>query len=307
MTAATGLMRHDQVTDLVTRAQHGDQRAWGALVERYAPLIWSICRRYRLGLADADDVAQYVWLTLVGQLGNIRDPAALPGWLATTAARECAKTRCAAQRPPAAGQIPQADSIPDTPAAAVEQELQQAERRAALREAFTCLPPGYRRLLALLIQDPPANWVINTGYVATANAGQPGISLWVSFLPTVVSGNFPAPDLHIDQLAVRLDLAFDGTVAPSCTADAWVKVGTEISVSGQVQNQVTDTISGHMPEASVLRPYIDQFFGRLLRLPAPVTINGYRTDGFSLFVDYAIPEEPPIGPPVGVIRQGAPS
>ena len=38
-----------QVIDLVTRAGNGDQEAWDALVERYAPLIWSICRRYQLG------------------------------------------------------------------------------------------------------------------------------------------------------------------------------------------------------------------------------------------------------------------
>jgi DNA-directed RNA polymerase specialized sigma subunit len=44
------------VADLVTRARHGDERAWDALVERYAPLIWSTCRRSRLGRADADDV-----------------------------------------------------------------------------------------------------------------------------------------------------------------------------------------------------------------------------------------------------------
>jgi len=76
------------VTDLVTRARTGDQQAWDTLVERYAPLIWSICCRYRLG-ADADDIGQSVWLRLVGQLGKIRDPAALPGWLATTTRREC--------------------------------------------------------------------------------------------------------------------------------------------------------------------------------------------------------------------------
>jgi hypothetical protein len=29
------------VIDLVTRASTGDQQAWDALVERYAPLIWS--------------------------------------------------------------------------------------------------------------------------------------------------------------------------------------------------------------------------------------------------------------------------
>ena len=50
-------MRDDWlVTDLVTRARTGEKQAWDALVERYAPLIWSVCRRYRLGDADAGDV-----------------------------------------------------------------------------------------------------------------------------------------------------------------------------------------------------------------------------------------------------------
>ena len=50
------------VDDLVTRARKGDKQAWDVLVERYAPLIWSICRRHRLTSADADDVGQMVWL-----------------------------------------------------------------------------------------------------------------------------------------------------------------------------------------------------------------------------------------------------
>jgi Sigma-70 region 2 len=72
------------VIDLVARAQGSDIRAWNALVDRYAPLIWSICRQYRLGRADAEDVGQSVWLRLVDQLDKIREPAALPGWLAPT-------------------------------------------------------------------------------------------------------------------------------------------------------------------------------------------------------------------------------
>ena len=54
-----------QVITLVRGASNGEKEAWDALVERYAPLIWSICRRYRLGGADAEDVAQAVWLKLV--------------------------------------------------------------------------------------------------------------------------------------------------------------------------------------------------------------------------------------------------
>ena len=47
------------------------------------------------------------------------------------------------------------ENIPDTQSATAEQELLAAERHAALREAFTRLPPGCQRLLALLIEDPP--------------------------------------------------------------------------------------------------------------------------------------------------------
>src|SRR5512142_368887 len=121
---------------LVARARNGEKPAWDELVDRSAPLVWSICRRYRLSGADADDVSQSVWLQLVGHLDTIRDPAALPGWLATTTRRECLRMLRAAHRPHAAGQVPDAGNIPDQQAQAAEQVLLAAERHAALREAF---------------------------------------------------------------------------------------------------------------------------------------------------------------------------
>jgi RNA polymerase sigma factor (sigma-70 family) len=143
------------VIDLVARARGGDKQAWDALVERYAPLIWSICRRYRLGRADADDVAQSVWLRLIDQLDKIREPAALPGWLAATARRECGHLVRAARGPHAARYPLDAETIPDKQAGTAEQELLAAERHAALREAFTNLPPHGQQLIAMLIADPP--------------------------------------------------------------------------------------------------------------------------------------------------------
>ena len=143
------------VADLVTRARNGDQQAWDALVERYASLIWSICRRYQLGGADAEDVAQAVWLKLVDHLDHLRTPAALPGWLSTTARRECARVLRAAGPLRAWERVSACESIPDTQTATADQELLAAERHAALREAFTRLPPACQRLLALLVEDPP--------------------------------------------------------------------------------------------------------------------------------------------------------
>ena len=79
------------IIDLVIRARNRDKQAWDELVERYAPLVWSICRRYQLGGADANDVGQNVWLQLVNHLETLRDPAALSGWLTTTTRRECGR------------------------------------------------------------------------------------------------------------------------------------------------------------------------------------------------------------------------
>jgi RNA polymerase sigma factor (sigma-70 family) len=141
---------------LVIRARNGDRQAWDALVERYAPLIWSICRRYRLADADAHDVGQTVWLALVDHLDKVREPAALAGWLATTTRRECGRVVCAARRSPTAGYLPDAETPPGEQAATAEQQLLAAERHAALREALLDLPLDWQRLIALLIADPPA-------------------------------------------------------------------------------------------------------------------------------------------------------
>src|SRR6266566_5024274 len=101
---------------LVSQAAAGDRDAWDEIVERYAPLIWSICRGHCLGSADAADVAQAVWLHLVDQLDHLRDPGALAGWLAATTSRECLRrltgrgperfdTRLADSPPSAAGVV----------------------------------------------------------------------------------------------------------------------------------------------------------------------------------------------------------
>ena len=143
------------ISELVSRARGGDRQAWDALVERYAPLIWSICRRHRLGRADADDVAQSVWMRLVDQLNRVRDPAALPGWLATTTRRECVRVLRMAHGPRTTMFALDVETLPDERLGIAEQDLLAAERQAALREAFGQLPPNGQQLIAMLIADPP--------------------------------------------------------------------------------------------------------------------------------------------------------
>jgi RNA polymerase sigma factor (sigma-70 family) len=146
-------MGDDQViAGLVIRARNGEKQAWDALVERYAPLIWSTCRLHRLAGPEAGDVGQRVWLQLVDQLEKIRDPAALPGWLVTTVRRECTRVQRGA---PAVGHGLDAGTTVGHQGQTAEEELLAAERQAALREAFARLPSCCQRLITLLIQDPP--------------------------------------------------------------------------------------------------------------------------------------------------------
>jgi len=148
-------MRDDpSVVALVARAAGSDQDAWNELVERYAPLVWTICTRYRLSSHDIEDVGQNVWLLLVEQLGKLREPAALPGWLATTTSRECLRVVTTAQRT--------ATRLDDAPEFAadvmIDEEILLAERDAALRSAFAELQPSCRQLLGMLISDPPHSY-----------------------------------------------------------------------------------------------------------------------------------------------------
>jgi RNA polymerase sigma factor (sigma-70 family) len=147
-----GLVHDDlSVVDLVERARDGDQTAWDRIVERYAPLVWSLCQRYHLARADADDVGACVWLRLVEKLDTIREPAALPGWLATTTRRECLRLLQAKNR-----ELPVEDNqrLVDDANPAADAWLLEQERLIALRLAYGDLSERCRQLLKLLFADP---------------------------------------------------------------------------------------------------------------------------------------------------------
>jgi len=157
-------MRDDpSVAALVARVAEGDQAAWNELVERYSPLVWSICLQYQLNRQDIDDVGQNVWLLLVEHIGSLREAAALPGWLATTTRHEALRVLRTSRRRDHAD-LPPDDQLPPGPAdAAIEEELIAAERDAALRAAFAELPRRCHELLSLLMSDPPPGYA----YIST--------------------------------------------------------------------------------------------------------------------------------------------
>lgn len=150
-------MRDDStVVVLVARAAGSDEDPWHELVERYAPLVWSICVRYQLSSLDIEEVGQTVWIGLAEQLGKLRESTALPGWLATTTQRECVRVLNARRKYEAFGTDPDGGGLPlEADPAMIEEEILMAERNALLRAAFAELPEDGQRLITLLISDPP--------------------------------------------------------------------------------------------------------------------------------------------------------
>jgi RNA polymerase sigma factor (sigma-70 family) len=152
LAAMMGTVHNDQsVVDLVVRARSGDQIAWDQIVERYAPLVWAMCQRFHLSRADADDVGACVWLRLVERLDTIREPAALPGWLATTTRHECLRVvRVKGRETP----VEDHERMVDATYPAADDWLLAQERLIALRTAFGGLSERCRQLLELLFADP---------------------------------------------------------------------------------------------------------------------------------------------------------
>jgi len=137
---------------MVERAKNGDKAAWDEIVERFSTLVWSVCHKYRLSESDAEDVGGVVWLRLIENLAGLREPAALPGWLATTTSRACIEVYRRNKR-----QVPRDTmdaTVPDG-APATEHRLLLEEQQDALRAAFAKLSQRCRQLLQMLFAEPP--------------------------------------------------------------------------------------------------------------------------------------------------------
>lgn len=142
------------VSELVQAARQGDAAAWDDLVDRFLPLVRGVIGRFRLSAADAADVNQTVWLRLVEHLADLRNPAALPGWIATTARREA--LRAIETQRKVLPVDPQGTTLHGgVDETAVDEDLLCVERAQVVREAMAELPAQRRALLELLVADPP--------------------------------------------------------------------------------------------------------------------------------------------------------
>jgi len=132
--------------EAVAAAQRGDREAFDRLVERYQRDVYRLCYRYVNSHADANDMAQEVFLKAYRALGRFRGDSSFSTWLYRIAVNTCLNFR--ASRSPAAAELPEA--LPDRSPGALDR-LEGDERAQRVRAAVTRLPQKQRATLILKV------------------------------------------------------------------------------------------------------------------------------------------------------------
>jgi RNA polymerase sigma factor (sigma-70 family) len=141
---------------LVGQCLEGDEEAWSMLLDRYKRLIYSIPVKYGLSTEEATDVFQDVCVELLAELPRLREPRALPKWLAQVTSHKCARLKRLANRHASTAALSDAvDDVAD-PADLSDKVLLEVEREQTLRDAVTALPPRCRQLIQALFYETPA-------------------------------------------------------------------------------------------------------------------------------------------------------
>jgi RNA polymerase sigma factor (sigma-70 family) len=138
--------------ELIAACRQDEAGAWNELVARYERLVYTIPVRYGLSRAEADDVFQTVWITLLENLVTLREPERVASWLVTTTKRATWALRRGAEHERTQATDPA--EMPEVPGGLTpEEEVSRFQQEQLTRQAASRLDPRCRRLLYYLYQD----------------------------------------------------------------------------------------------------------------------------------------------------------
>jgi len=138
-------------SELIERAQHGDEEAFAALFEAHKRRVYSLCLRMTGDTAEAEDLSQEAFLQLFRKIATFRGESAFSTWLH----RMVVNVVLMHLRKKGLQQVSldEVDNSQDEP---VKREYGDDDRRLlhsidriALSRAIAALPPGYRAVLVL--------------------------------------------------------------------------------------------------------------------------------------------------------------
>jgi RNA polymerase sigma factor (sigma-70 family) len=118
-------------------------------------LVWSVARSYGLDRHDAVDVSQTTWLQFARHVASIAEPRKAPGWLATTARRECIRMVKTSRR-----ETPTPSSALDWAGVddQADREVEADAERRLIWDVVNDLPENCRVLIKMFLVDPPPSY-----------------------------------------------------------------------------------------------------------------------------------------------------
>jgi RNA polymerase sigma factor (sigma-70 family) len=120
---------------LLQRFVHGrDEEAFAALVERYGPMVWAVCRRVVRHAQDSEDAFQATFFALARKASSIRKQAAVGSWLYGTAYRVARRVQ-SSYRP---------ETLPEDQAGSDPATLERRNLCEVVDEEIMRLPQKYR-------------------------------------------------------------------------------------------------------------------------------------------------------------------
>ena len=131
--------RLNETALLVERCRAGEREAFGEIYKKFAPLVHGILLS-RLPKDEVSDAVQEVFLAAYKNLGSLREPNAIGGWLARIA-RNHIVDHYRGNRP--------AEELPEHIEGKKDQRLEAEEALAAIQS----LPVAYRETLILRLVE----------------------------------------------------------------------------------------------------------------------------------------------------------
>ena len=130
---------------LVARAQRGDRRAFGVLVQRHQVAVYRVCVRILIDVDDAADAAQESFLRAYTRLDSFRQQSAFKTWLVRVAVNVSLNARD--RRQP----VEELDELRLPPTPSAEAAAMRADTVASVHRALQILPHNHR--VAVILRD----------------------------------------------------------------------------------------------------------------------------------------------------------
>jgi RNA polymerase sigma-70 factor (ECF subfamily) len=139
------LMNWDEIAILVDRARAGDRLAYGELVVRFQPTVYALALVRLRNPAEAQELAQEVFIHMMKKLDQLRDSRCFAGWLRQITVRMAINRLT--RRGPVRGMDPEIlENAPGVAANPLD-ELVRAEQRSELWDGLSRLKALDRQTL----------------------------------------------------------------------------------------------------------------------------------------------------------------